>query len=335
MQEITELKELLNTPKNIIITTHKSPDGDAMGSSLALYNYLRLKNHHVRVVTLNHYPDFLYWLSGNQQVLVADDNLIEAEKLIAEAQLIFCLDFNTLKRIEYLGDWIAKSQAIKVMIDHHQQPEAFAKYTFSTIHTSSTCELIYDFIFLMNDETLINKEIGSCIYTGLITDTGSFRFNSTSANTLKKAAHLKEIGVNHCAIFENVYDTNTFSRLQLMGYTLCNRFKLVENLGVAYIWLSQQELNQYNYKAGDTEGFVNYGLSINGIKLSVFLVERDGQIKCSFRSKDPFDVNTFARKHFNGGGHKNASGGYLDLSLSDAVVYFLNVLNEYKNELKV
>jgi phosphoesterase RecJ-like protein len=331
--QINQLINLLSAPKKIVITTHKSPDGDAMGSSLALYNYLILKNHSVNVITQNQYPDFLKWLPGNNQVLIADQNKTFAQQLITTADIIFCLDFNSLKRIEYLGEWVAQSNAIKIMIDHHQQPENFAQYNFCTINTSSTSELIYDFITALNDLPLLNREIGICIYTGMVTDTGSFRFNSTSPSTLKKAAHLLELGVNHCIVYENVFDTNTYSRLQLMGYTLNNRFKIVDGLAVTYMWLSENELQQFNYKIGDTEGFVNYGLSINGVKLSAFFVERDGQIKCSFRSKDPFDVNTFARKHFNGGGHKNAAGGQLNYSLNEACNFFLTTIKNYETEL--
>lgn len=331
--EISEIKELLSKSKNIVITTHKSPDGDAMGSSLALFNYLKLKGHQVKVITQNNYPSFLHWLPGNEYVLVADDNKVKAEETINKADIIFCLDFNNLKRIEYVGEWIAKTNAIKVMIDHHQQPEDFAKYMLSTVNTSSTCELIYDFIEMLGDIRLLNLSIGQCIYTGLVTDTGSFRFKSASALTLQKASHLISVGVDHAYIYEKVYDTNTYDRLQLMGYTLNHRFVINKEMGYSYMWLSDAELKKYNYKTGDTEGFVNYGLSIDGVKLSAFFVERDGQVKISFRCKDPMDVNQFARKYFNGGGHKNAAGGISDKKLDEVVNDFLNVINEYKNDL--
>jgi phosphoesterase RecJ-like protein len=332
--EITEIKQLLSSEKNIVITTHKSPDGDAMGSSLALYNYLKLSGHKVKVITQNNYPSFLHWLPGNEYVIVADDKKVKANELINNADIIFCLDFNNLKRIEYLGEWIASSSAIKFMIDHHQQPDNFANYMFSTVNTSSTCELIYDFIEMLGDLRQIDLNIGKCIYTGLVTDTGSFRFKSASALTLQKASHLISLGVDHASIYEKVYDTNTYDRLQLMGYALNHRFVVNKEIGYSYMWLTDAELKKYNYKTGDTEGFVNYGLSIDGVKLSAFFVERDGQIKVSFRCKDPMDVNLLARKHFNGGGHKNAAGGSSNKTIEEVVNDFLTIIPQYKNDLQ-
>ena len=329
---LNQIKTLLTIPRRIVITTHKSPDGDAMGSSLGLHNYLIKDGHIVNVITPNAPPYFLNWLPGNEKVLVFEKYAHLATKHILDAEVIFCLDFNNLSRIEEVGKHVAESKAIKILIDHHQQPDNFAHFDFHTVETSSTCELIYDFISILNVNA-IDATIGECLYTGIMTDTASFRFSSSTADTHRKAADMISKGVNHVKIHEAVYDCNTYNRLQLMGFTLCNRFEIIRDLNTAVIWLSIEELEKYQYQPGDTEGFVNYGLSIEGVKLSAFFVERDGKVKVSFRSKSPFDVNQFSRNHFAGGGHKNAAGGESQESLLDTVTRFKKTIEQYRAEL--
>lgn len=323
---IESLKEILGSPLKIVITTHKSPDGDAMGSSLGLYHYLKKKGHDVMVISPNNCPLFLQWLPGYEYVLDYEKQTEKANGIIANADIIFCLDFNSLKRIDEMEQPVADAGAFKVMIDHHQQPDGFARYMHWNVESSSTCELVFDFITLMDDEDLLDTSIAQCIYTGIMTDTASFRFPSSSAETHIKAARLIELGLNHSYVHEKVYDTNTYERLQLMGYTLCNKFKILKGKNVVYIWLTEEELKRYNYQPGDTEGFVNYGLSIDGIKLSAFFVERDGKVKISFRSKSPVDVNQFARQYFEGGGHKNAAGGQSDLPIEKVIERFVYLI---------
>ena len=333
LKQVIEIKELLSEPQNIVIVTHWSPDGDAMGSSLGLYNYLLKKKHKVTVITPNDYPAFLFWLPGNKRVIDFTVNTKAAKKAVAKANVVFCLDFNSLKRIDDLGDEVAKSKAIKCVIDHHLQPEDFADYLFSDIKACSTCELIFDFIELMGDKKLINKDISNCLYTGIMTDTGSFRFPSTTAKTHHIIAELVEAGAENAAIHSRIYDDNTEDKLRLLGFCLAEKLTVLKEYGTAFFSLRDDELKRFNYKKGDTEGIVNYALSIEGIHFSAFFVERDDEIKTSFRSVGKFNVNLFARKHFNGGGHANAAGGMSDLSLDETIIKFISLLPEYKKGL--
>jgi phosphoesterase RecJ-like protein len=323
---VKELIDLLNKSKNIVIVTHWSPDGDAMGSSLGLYNYLIQKQHNVTVITPNDYPSFLFWMQGNDSVIDFSLNPNSAKEAVAKAELIFCLDFNTLSRIEALGEEVRKSSGKKCIIDHHLQPEDFADYMLHTTQTSSTCELIYDFIVLMGDKYLINKDVANCLYTGIMTDTGSFRFPSTSPKTHRVIADLIEAGAENSEVHIRIYDNNTEDKLRLLGYSFVEKLVVLREHGTAFFSLNAEELSRFNYKKGDTEGLVNYALSIEGIYFAVFVVERDGKVKMSFRSKGKFDVNTFARRYFNGGGHANAAGGVSELSLKDTIAKLVSLL---------
>jgi phosphoesterase RecJ-like protein len=331
--EIKKVKAFLSKPKNIVIVTHWSPDGDAMGSSLGLYNYLIQKKHNVQVITPNDYPSFLSWMPGNKKVLDFSANAKPAISKVAKADFIFCLDFNSLKRIDLLGVEVAKSKALKMIIDHHLQPEDFADYMLHSIKACSTCELIYDFIQLMGDQKRLTKEIANCLYTGIMTDTGSFRYPSTTAKTHKIIAELITAGAENAVIHDLIYDNNSEGRLKLLGYCLAEKLTVLKQLETAYFALGQHDLHEFNYKKGDTEGVVNYALSIKDVRFSAFFVERDGIIKISFRSKGKFDVNLFARRHFSGGGHANAAGGMSALSLPDTIAKFVALLPEYKKQL--
>ena len=332
-QEIIELKELLSSRKKIVIVTHKNPDGDAMGSSLGLYNYLIRKNHNVKVITPNSYPTFLNWLPGNDKVIEFSKIPEKAQTIIKSADIIFCLDFNSLSRIGEVGPFIKKSKATKVLIDHHPQPEKFAEYMFSDRKSSSTAQLIYDFITLLGDTTFINKKVANCIYTGIMTDTLNFRIPTTTAHTHAVVAHLVRAGAQTTVAYANVFDTYTEDRLRLLGHCLGREMKVLKEYNAAFMALSKSDLKKFNFKKGDTEGFVNYPLSIEGIRFSALFIETNDEIKISLRSKGEFDVNAFARKNFNGGGHTNAAGGELHGSLDEAVTKFVNLLPEYKDSL--
>ncbi len=330
---IKELKTFLSKPKHIVIITHWSPDGDAMGSSLGLYNYLIQKKHKVSVITPNNYPSFLNWLPGNDKVIDFSLKAKVAKTAVAKADIIFCLDFNSLKRIDALGDEVAKAKGLKCIIDHHLQPENFANYMLHNIQACSTCELIYDFMELMDDKRLLNKNIANCLYTGIMTDTGSFRFPSTTSKTHSIIAELIDAGAENSEIHNRIYDDNTEDKLRLLGYCLAEKLTVLKEYGTAFFSLQADELRKFNYKKGDTEGVVNYALSMEGIKLAAFFVERDGIIKVSFRSKGKFDVNLFARKHFNGGGHANAAGGMSELTMDETIIEFLTILPNYKTQI--
>ena len=331
---ILAIKKLLSTPKKVVIVPHKNPDGDAMGSTLGLSQYLKKIGHSSTVIAPNDYPEFLKWIPGNKEVIIHEiDNTI-SEELISSADVIFTLDFNALHRCGEMGTPISNAKAVKIMIDHHQQPDSYADYVYSDITMCSTCQMVYHFIEKMEDLHLIDTSIGEALYTGIMTDTASFRFPLTTSTTHKVIAHLIDIGVDKSKIHNAVYDTNSFGRLQLLGCAM-NNLRFLENHSTAYITLTNKELDVHRFKKGDTEGLVNYGLSLKGVKLAAIFIEhkQEGIIKISFRSKGSFDVNKFARKHFNGGGHNNASGGRSDLNLEDTIIKFTDLLTEYKLEL--
>jgi phosphoesterase RecJ-like protein len=333
-KKTTELKKLLSKSKKIAIVTHWSPDGDAIGSSLGLWNFLKKKGHNATVIVPNEYPDFLNWMYGQKQVVDATKNKKKAEQTLKNAELIFCLDFNDLKRINVLGEIIEKLPAPKVLIDHHPNPSAFADYALHKVEASSTAELIYDFIVEMKGEKLIDKHIANCLYTGIMTDTGSFRFPSTTMKTHLVIAKLMQAGAENSLNHNRIYDDNSESRLRLLGYALSEKLQVLPEFHTAFFTLNDEEHDRFHYKKGDTEGLVNYALTIRGIVFAAFFSERDGKVKCSFRSKGNFDVNQFARTGFNGGGHKNAAGGMLEIPLEEVVKKFKSMLPASLPQLK-
>lgn len=333
--QIPEIKSLLSTPKSIVIVPHKNPDGDAMGSTLGLYHYLKSYNHNAVVIAPNDYPDFLKWLPGDDKVLKFESQQEESKTLIDNADLLFTLDFNAFHRAgNDMAEVLGATKATKIMIDHHQQPDDYATYTYSDVSMSSTCEMVYNFIEMLGDLNKIDTTIATCLYTGIMTDTGSFRFPSTTSRTHQIIGNLIDKGANNSDIHNNIYDTNTYSRLQLLGRAMQN-LKVIPELSTAYITLSQAELDEFNFKKGDTEGFVNYGLSLKDIIFAAIFIEnkQENIIKISFRSKGNFSVNQFSRAHFNGGGHDNAAGGRSDDSLEATVEKFISILPQYRNDL--
>jgi len=333
-QDIKDIKHLLSAPKKIVIVPHKNPDGDAIGSTLGLYHYLFKKNHDVHVISPNDYPTFLKWIPGEATILKHDSQTKECDALINEADLVFTLDFNAFHRAGNMETVLAESNATKIMIDHHQAPDDYAKYMFSDVTMSSTCEMIYHFIEMLGDTSIIDSNVATCLYVGIMTDTGSFRFRSTTSKTHKIIAHLIEKGADNTQIHANIYDSNSHNGLKLLGCAL-NNLKVIPEYKTAYITLSQDELNRFDYKKGDTEGVVNYGLSLDGIVLAAIFIEdrQEGIIKISLRSKGDFSVNELSRAHFSGGGHTNAAGGRSEVSLQDTVDKFIGILPSYKKAL--
>lgn len=328
------LSAFLKEKRRIVILTHWSPDGDAMGSSLGLANFLRKTGHDVSVVVPNDYPEFLFWMKGHDEVINAEKNKALAHEAIAASGLIFCLDFNDLSRINSLGEFVSQQMQPKVMIDHHPSPADLGSYQLHDVSASSTCELIYRFIAMMNGTDKIDADIAECLYAGIMTDTGSFRFPSTTVETHRVIADLMAKGAQHSLVHNRVYDDNSESRLRLLGYTLSEKLNVMPEYHTAFFTLSNEEHDRFNYKKGDTEGLVNYALTIRGIVFAAFFSERDGKIKCSFRSKGNFDVNLFARANFSGGGHRNAAGGASDDTLENVVKKFKSLLPEYADQLK-
>ncbi len=330
VSEIELLKS--NTQAKIIIITHKSPDGDAMGSTLALYHFLKSQNFSPIVITPDPFPSFLNWMPGSSDIVIFNQNISEAQYLLEKAEYLFALDFNAWDRTGKIQDHISKITAKIFLIDHHQQPQLKADFTLSDTSASSTCELIYTFIYKhWNYSGKLTQEAATCLYTGIMTDTGSFRFPSTTAYTHYVVSKLLELPIQHHLVHQHIFDQNSFSRLQLTGFALKNKMMLLKDLPVVIISLSKDDLLEHQYQKGDTEGLVNYGLSIQGIVLSVFLMENEGVIKISFRSKGKVDVNYLAKTYFNGGGHVNAAGGFGLKSLDDTVQKVIQVIQENKH----
>ncbi len=334
MQAIEQFYPILNQPFKAVITAHQKPDGDAMGSTLGLYHFLKQLGHEVTVISPTNWAQFLDWMPGVDQVIDFEANKKEASEIVAAADYVFCLDFNILHRTKHLEPIIRESKALKILIDHHQQPDtpSFA-YGISDVKMSSTCEMIYDFIVQSGHSNLINIDIATCLYTGLMTDTGSFRFPSTTASVHKIVAHLKELGLQHAKIHENIYDNSTEGRLKFMGNAFLNRMTVLPEFKTAVMAIPKSDIYKFELKTGDTEGLVNYLLSIEGIKFAAILIDREEERKWSFRSKGNFDVNIFARTHFEGGGHANAAGGRSSKSLDETFNDFKNIIENYKSQL--
>lgn len=334
MEKVEDFKQYLNSPRKAVLLTHFKPDADALGSSLGLAQYLKKKGHTVKVITPSDYPDFISWMPGNKEVLIFQKEKPEkAAHYINDADVIFCLDFSCLARINDLGDLVRKSSSKKVLIDHHLEPEKFADFEQWDGTAASTAELVYKLIVELGDRDLIDANIADCLYAGIMTDTGSFRHSNTSYQVFQIASQLVERGADPYKVSKLVYDTNTLERLRLMGYVLSEKLQVLPEYKTAYVVLTADELKRFGSQTGDTEGLVNFGLSIKGIKLSVLISDRKDSIKLSLRSLGNFSVNDMARTHFQGGGHRNAAGGQTALTLEQTVKKFLELLPQYKDQL--
>ncbi len=331
-QDIMQALQAFEDPR-IVITTHHKPDADAMGSSLGLKLFLDTFGYRVDVVSPTDYASFLNWMKDSESTVIYEHETELATQLALQADFIFCLDFNHLSRINEFGDVVARSNAKKVLIDHHQFPQGFEDYTFWDDMASSTCELVYRFIHANGMDSRIDKHIAACLYTGIVTDTGSFRFSNTGSETMRIAATLMDKGINHVQIFDSVYDSFTESRVRFIGYAISQKMEVLREYNTALITITGEELKAYNVITGDTEGLVNYGLSIEGIKFAVLIIDRNKIVKMSFRSKGNFAANQFAMQHFNGGGHFYAAGGSSDLNLEETVEKFKKTLLIYKAQL--
>lgn len=335
MQPISEIYSKIDTPKKIVVTFHQKPDADAMGSGLGLYNFLLEFGHEVTVISPTNWADFLNWMPGAETVLDFETQGDKAIPAIKEADWIFCLDFNVLNRTKRMEPLLSASTAVKILIDHHEQPsEKDFDYGISNNLKSSTAEMIYDFIVDSKNIEHLNPKVAECLYAGVMTDTGSFRFNSTSASVHRMIAELKDRGLEHSIIHENLFDNFLETRFRFFGNILLNRMEIFYEYNTALIAIPQQDLIRYNVRTGDTEGLVNFPLSIKGIKLAAVIIDRGDERKSSFRSKGGFDVNTFARKYFNGGGHFNAAGGRNSENLDEVVKKFIAAMKENKEQLQ-
>lgn len=334
-KETTEtVQNLLATQKSIVIIGHKNPDGDALGSCLGLSFFLKSLEHRTTVLMPNDFPNFLKWMPGVEDVVIYEKDIEKTSELINKADLIFTLDFNSLDRVGDLQKVLENCTAKFVMIDHHQQPADYAIATYSDVKMSSTSEMVFHFIDSLGHAEKLTKKIATNLYTGIMTDTGSFRFSSTSPTTHRVAAKLIEAGAESAIINQNVYDNNSPERMKLLGVALKN-LNILPDFHTAYITLTQKELDDNNFKKGDTEGFVNYALSIKDVVFAIIFIEnkQENIVKISLRSKGDFSVNDFARNHYSGGGHINAAGGKSSQSLNKTINEFISILPRYKNEL--
>jgi len=305
-----------------------------MGSSLGLMHLLKQFRHNVHVITPNSYADFLHWMPGNEDVIVYEDNEEEANQITENADLIFLLDFSHISRIADFADTVSNSNATKILIDHHQDPDIeIADIIFSDTTACSTAQLLYEVIDAMDLTNHINKEIAECLYVGIMTDTGSFKYASTTAKTHHIVAELIAAGAENTKIHDLIYDNSSANRMKLLGYCLNKKLLLYPENNSAVISLTAEELEQFNFKKGDTEGVVNYALAIKGIVFAVFIAEKDGMVKLSLRSKGNFKVNEIANKYFSGGGHMNASGGISEVSVNDTIKIVEKIINDNKTEL--
>lgn len=331
---IDEIKGLLHEKqKKIVLVSHVNPDGDAVGSLLAFYHYLKIKEfEHIEMILPNAFPSFLAWMPGADLIHIATEDGQKSRRIIKHADIIFCLDFNHFERSDQLEAHLEKSIAQKVLIDHHPDPADTFDFSFSLTETSSTSELIYDLIARWKDEKLLNQNIAQCIYAGIVTDTGSFSYACNYPHTYEKIARLMDTGIDGEKIHRMIYDTYSEGRLRLLGYCLSERLVVMEPHKTAYIYLTKSDLKKFGYKDGDTEGVVNYALSMKNIALGVIFIERKEIIKISFRSEGDLNVNILARKYFNGGGHKNAAGGNFKDSLQNTIKYFEQIVKSFSQD---
>jgi phosphoesterase RecJ-like protein len=328
-EQISELQQKLSESKKIAVCTHYNPDGDAIGSSLALQSYFTSQGFEVKCVIPNNMPDFYQWMPGADTIINAQKQFKEAKKILLEADILFLVDMSAEHRSGVdLENVLLQTTAYKILIDHHLKPEAKCNIIYSKTDTTSTCENIYRFLTEITDKPFLNKEIGTCIYTGIITDTGSLSYMCNHAETYTLLAKLMEIGVNGEEIHREVYDNYAESRIRLLGLCL-NTLKILPQLGTSYMYITQEEMKKNNFKDGDTEGFANYGISLKGIFFTAFFIERDKRIRISFRSKGAFDVNQFARTYFQGGGHRNAAASYHYDTLENTIKLFEEIIQNH------
>ncbi len=326
--ELSEIKQLISFPKGFTIITHRNPDGDAIGSSLALKLFLEKFGHTVKVILPSDYPGTFHFLDSIDLCIVYDTEKAQAKQAIDQAEVIVCLDFNSLDRIDKIGPLVQDSRAKKLLIDHHLDPEPFADYVFSDIHASSTCELVHRFILDLGEGDKLDPKIGEALFTGLITDTGSFKY-ATRPETYETAASLKRIGVDDYTLQDKIFNTVSEKQMRLLGHCLYNRMEVIPEYGAGIIALTKEDYVEYDIQRGDTEGIVNYLLMLKGISVAAFIREQPTIVKLSLRSKGDISVQEICRNHFNGGGHKNASGGAAYAKLEDIVNRFKKVLPKY------
>ncbi len=333
IENLDALITLLNTPRDIVITSHRNPDGDAIGSSLGLYHYLKLKGHQVKIVFPSEFPVIFEWMPSSEDITIFDIVQSDATNILTKATVHFALDYNAYDRIDKMGDVLmVQKHQTTIMIDHHLYPEPIADFTLSDTTASSTSELVIDFMEILGDKNLMNKTIASCLYTGIVTDTGSFKY-ATSSKLFRSVAQLLDYGVEDNMIQNIIHNSLTEKNLRLLGHCIHNRMEILDEFRTGIIYLLKQDYEKFNIQRGDTEGIVNYLLMLKNIKLACFITEQPNIVKLSLRSKGDFDVQTICRENFKGGGHKNASGGFSHAHIRATIDKFKSILPHYKEQL--
>lgn len=333
MEFSAALRQLIQVPQNVAIFSHRNPDGDAIGSSLAMRHYLEQHGHTVHVLFPSEYPEEFEALPGAADALIWDLQPDECKQVINKKNLFIFLDFNALDRIDKMGEYLRELPAQRIMIDHHLYPDDIAEHIFSEPEASSTCELVYRFIEGLGDRDKINPNtVGKCLYTGLVTDTGSFRY-ATNPKVFRIAADLVERGTDDTGVQDMIFNSQKEKNLRLLGHCLSNRMEFLPEYKTALIWLSRKDYEQFDIQRGDTEGIVNYLLTIRDVKIAAFIHNQPTVVKLSLRSKGNIDVQEICKKHFRGGGHKNASGAYSHDSLKATIDKFKSILPEYKDKI--
>ena len=331
---MSEVKQLIDSTNRIVITSHKNPDGDAVGSGLALYNYLTAKGKDAKFILPDLMPQNLKWMPGVDTIVTYKTQTEEADRIIADSELLIMADFNSPTR---MGDAVKSfdaSAAKRILIDHHPFPEIRTDVAYSRPEASSTSELVYELLTELEGNDVLDTTVATCIFTGIMTDTGCFNYNSSSPNVFRIIANLLESGINKDAIIDHIFNHFSETRLRLLGFSLSKKMKVLPKYQTAYIWLTKQELEAFNNQQGDTEGLVNYPLTIDGINFSALFTEKDGLTKCSFRSRGSFPANKVAAERFSGGGHLNAAGGEFHKTIGKTIYYFEKVLPEYEQYLE-
>ena len=332
MEIPSKLKELLSEPRNTVILSHRNPDGDAIGSSLAMKLFLDQFGHTTHVILPSEFPEEFEFLPDSEEILIWDIHTEECKQVLKNKTVFIFLDFNSLSRIDKLGDFIDKLPGQRIMIDHHLYPDDMGEFMFSEPEASSTCEMVYKFIEAMGEKRKLNPQVGTCIYTGMVTDTGSFK-HATNPDLFRFVADLVDRGVDDTMVQDKVFNSQKEKHLRLLGHCLANRMEILDEYNTGLIWLSKKDYENFNIQRGDTEGIVNYLLSIKSVRMAAFIHNQPSIVKLSLRSKGDLDVQDICRKHFNGGGHKNAAGAHSHESLKSTIDKFKNILPQYKSEL--
>lgn len=332
--QVSKLASLLTQKAKILITTHYNPDGDALGSSLAMSFYLQKRGLDVNILVPNEYPGFLAWMPGSKQMTIYSRDKERGDALIENADIIFSLDYNAFHRVNLFADKLEKSKAKKVLVDHHLQPDPHFDCIFSVVETSSTAELVYDLICALGHKELIDRPMADCLYVGIMTDTGSFSFANNYPHTYEVVADLVRKGVDAAHVHRLVYDTYPELRMRLLGYCLSEKLTVLKEFSTAYIFLTKEDMKKFKVQPGDTEGIVNFALSIKDISFAALFTEKDDRIRISFRSKGSFSVNEFAREYYEGGGHRNAAGGDSFLKMPETIERFRNLISNHQDALK-